>query len=212
MARAYNDAFGACCGVKISPSVVAALDAASFRDISGCPTECDYAADGFPSADAPAPVVVGERDDDGNCVKPPGAGSLVAPSYFAKDSKFCNEKWIPLNAKYAQAYTDGCSAQAETDAAKLLAADLEAAAGSVEDQALAVRAFSVQGCSGDLNPVFTGNGFTATGLSGLYSATASEFITSPFNLGKLPRSAFATIYFCISGKNGGRPVDGKCEP
>jgi hypothetical protein len=217
MVRAYNAAFGECCGVAVAPGVAAVLASSTFREISGCPASCDYVNPKFPSAEGPMPLLVGKRTGPGGaCVPPEGAGRAVGPSFADAASPLCSDAWRALFDRYAAAYAAGgaaaCSSEAIVAAAKLLAEDLKAAGGDPAAQAVAVRAFAVLGCSGNFNPLFTGNGYTATGFGGLFSPTVSEFITSPFDWDKLPSSAIRVIDMCVNGKNGGRPVDGKCAP
>lgn len=207
----YNQALGACCGVRIPAAVVPLLDAATFRELSGCPAQCTFVATGFPSVAYPSPVVSGPRDGSGQCVPPAGAGAQVNPTYIDDISPLCDDTWKALMARYYAVYQPGCTPDAVVAAAKLFAEDLEAAASDAE-AAVVVRAFAAQSCSGDFNPLFTGNGFTATGFNGLFAPTATEFVTSPIQWARLPSAAKATVYLCINGKDGGEPVNNACSP
>jgi hypothetical protein len=208
---AYNEALGQCCQVRVPPAVAPVLDASTFRDLSGCPTQCTYKAIGFPSDAVASPVVTAPRVDR-DC-PPPGdvahAGPLINPNFFAADSDMCSELWKPHFEAFAAIYADGCTPDAIVTASKLLGKELKEAL-SVEDQAVIFRAFVLQGCDGDLNPVNAGNGFTATGFGGLFTPTSSEFITSPFAWASLPDVSRDNVFFCINGKDGGQPVDGTC--
>ena len=94
--------------------------------------------------------------------------------------------------------------------AESLAADL-AAATTPEEETIIFRAFLIQNCSGAFNPLFTGDGLTATGFGGLFSPTSSEYIVSPFYQEEIPSKSKAAIPFCINGQNGGMPnPDGSC--
>lgn len=126
-----------------------------------------------------------------------------------------------MQTKYADLYTQfSCNSPRGTPArilnanlarvAEVLAADLAAATNAVEE-AIIFRAFLIQNCSGAFNPLFTGDGFTATGFGGLFSPTSSEYIVSPFYQENVPEKAKAAIPFCINGQNNGRPnPDGSC--
>ena len=63
---------------------------------------------------------------------------------------------------------------------------LATAAPTVEKQALLTRALFIQSNMGNLNELFTGNGFTATGVGGVIMPTSTEVIISPFNLTLIP--------------------------
>ena len=57
---------------------------------------------------------------------------------------------------------------------------------TVEKQALLTRALFIQSNMGNLNELFTGNGFTATGVGGVIMPTSTEVIISPFNSTLIP--------------------------
>jgi len=59
---------------------------------------------------------------------------------------------------------------------------------------------------GSLNELFTGNGFTATGVGGVSMPTSTEVIISPFNSTLIPPGkGFDSVAFCLNGVNGGLP-------
>jgi hypothetical protein len=208
MIAAYNTALGDF-GVSIPPALATLLSTKTFYELSGCRAQCAYGNPGFPES-ATVPVLVGDRDAGGKCVAPPGAGAQIAPNFIAYDTFQCSERWNELQARYAKPVEEekGCTKEAVVSGAKLLAADLADAKTDL-DKAVAVRAFSIQTCFGDFNPLITYVGYTATGFGGMWSQTVSEFVTSPFQWDKLASSAYRVIDFCISG-NGAKPVGGKC--
>jgi hypothetical protein len=53
-------------------------------------------------------------------------------------------------------------------------------------EALLTRALFIQSNMGNLNELFTGNGFTATGVGGVIMPTSTEVIISPFNSTLIP--------------------------
>jgi hypothetical protein len=145
------------------------------------------------------------------CTVPAGAGVQVNPTYIDDLSPLCDDAWKALMARYYSVYQTGCTPDAVVAAAKLFAEDLAGAAGDPAAQARIVRAFAAQSCSGDYNPLFTGNGYTATAFGGLFAPTATEFVTSPISWARLPSAAKASVYLCINGKDGGQPVGGTCQ-
>jgi hypothetical protein len=205
---AFNEALGQCCKVRIPRAVAPILDTMTFRELSGCPVECTYDAVGFPSDAAPVPVVIGTRDGNGQCVRPSGGGALINPTYFADATGECSLRWNELFAAFAAFFPGNvCTPENVAAAGTLLGTELKNSP-SVEDQAVIFRAFAVQPCAGDFNPLNAGNGFTATGLGGLFTPTSSEFISSPVVFSSLPSYARDTVFFCANGL--GQPVNGKC--
>jgi hypothetical protein len=207
--KAYNAAFG----LNIPPSVGSILSETSFADLTGCPAECDYIDPNFPTTGF-VPVLPGTRDPVSRVCQPKDGAEgfdLTAPSFFEIDAGLCNKVWNDAQKRFSEISGETCSYAKVVEGAGQLATDLENAS-SDKDKAIIVRAFAENGCFGDFNPLNTFNGYTATGFGGLFAQTVSEFISSPFDWAKLPKQAYRVIDFCISGKNGGRPVGGKCEP
>lgn len=77
---------------------------------------------------------------------------------------------------------------------------------TVQQQAVLTRALFIQSTMGNLNELFTGNGFTATGVGGVIMPTSTEVIISPFNTALLPPGkGIDSVAFCLNGANGGLP-------
>lgn len=79
------------------------------------------------------------------------------------------------------------------------------------EQALLTRAFFMQSSEGSFNSLFTGNGYTATGVGAVFAGESTEFLFSPFFSKSLPPKARTTIQFCLNGVNGGVPINGDCK-
>ena len=79
-------------------------------------------------------------------------------------------------------------------------------------QALLTRALYIQGVMGNLNPLFAGNGQTATGVGGVIMPTSTEVFITAFNSTLVPPGkGFDSVAFCVNGVNGGLPAaDGTC--
>jgi hypothetical protein len=205
-------------GLKISDAVLDVLDTKSFRDLTLCPAECAYSPVSFPSINSTKAVVRGIRTGPTTCTPPTEIASdwvQVNPTAVDQTSVFCSPMWQKYYTRYVDLFTqNSCERPRGTPAPILnanmarvgqtLAEDL-AAAPDAEEAAIIFRAFLVQSCAGTFNPLFGGDGFTVTGFGGLLSATASEYISSPFFVTDIPASSWSVIPFCINGLNGGRP-------
>lgn len=108
-------------------------------------------------------------------------------AFFDLDAGVCNKTSI---AKLEAAFVKTFNAIPDTN---------------INEQAIAFRTFVLQPCIADMNPIFSGNGFTYTGFGGLLAPTSPEVITGSLDLGKLD---YSVIQFCINGA--GKPVDGAC--
>lgn len=148
-------------------------------------------------------MYVGQRINDTDCDLPnkPGtfdeavcgpydatAWTSVPPTLIEPEQKPCSDDWLRYNLALSGAPTAaGLSpAQARTLAGsvavmkkykQLLATD----AASDLQKAQLTRNFFLQGTQGTFNPLFAGNGYTATGVGGVFMATSTEFLFSPFN-------------------------------
>lgn len=218
-------------GLAIPAAVVPVLESLTEQELTGCPTQCAYTIAAFPGpGPASVPLTVQPRAPDGGCPSSQEllastgfVAALEAPTAVERTSPLCTgnsaggkaRPWVPkidsLAAVSAQRGTGACTRAASLAAARLLKAQLAATAGDAIEQAQWFRAYLLQTCNGEFNTLFSGNGFTYTGLGGLLSATASEFIVSPFNASQLGPGARASVGFCINGLNGGQPnAQGLC--
>ena len=79
-------------------------------------------------------------------------------------------------------------------------------------QALLTRAMLLQSSMGNFNTLFSGNGFTATGVGGVFMPTSTEYLFTPFNATLIPPGkGFDSVAFCLNGVNGGLPsATGTC--
>ena len=164
----YNYAFGKCCGVAIPPAVTQILQTTTFFNLTHCPTECDYVDTRFPGT-ASVPVVNLPRLDGGACPPSNATFQQTSPSFSDGASPLCIKIYKDAVTAFFDVYggKDPDCAANKLAAGRLLGTSLAAAGGDALAQAQIVRAFALQGCSGDLNPLNTGNGFTATGFGGL---------------------------------------------
>jgi hypothetical protein len=160
-------------------------------------------------------VVVRDRVDYESCPSPGPNAIEIYPSAANPNSELCEgyegRDWKSKVQAMAAPFTARYCDPAETVPAAKILADKLANTIDVIDQAQWFRAFLVQSCVGGMNALFSGNGFTYTGLGGLLTPTATEYIVSPFNVSSLAKNESSNIYFCINGLNGGRPDNnGEC--
>lgn len=201
--------------LRIPDEVIDVLKNTSFMTISGCPAMCTYTSLDFPSENMTTPEFTRERLEFATCPSSEKGTFQVTPSAADQNSKFCRgymgREWKPKIAKMGSVFTSQyCEPSQSVTAAELLRDALQNTT-DVIDQAQWFRAFLVQSCVGTFSSLFSGNGFTYTGDSGLLQPTATEYIASPFNVSALPPEGKVDIYFCINGLNGGRPDEnGTC--
>jgi len=207
----YNDL-----NLTISDAAIDLLEDTGFNTLTGCPVKCAYALSDFPSENALAPVTTSSRVDYDSCPPPAPNAVEIYPSAADHNSDFCKgyqgRDWKMKAKAMSAPFTSesGCDPAETITAAKILADELSNTTDTIE-QAQWLRAFLLQDCAGDFNPLFSGNGFTYTGLGGLLTPAGTEYIVSPFNISSLGENEYSKIYFCINGLNEGRPDEnGRC--
>lgn len=199
--------------LKISDQAIQILEETDFDNLTGCPTACTYAAGTFPGGYYPNQLAYTQtRVNSQDCPNPKNMNDMqIAPSSFETGSEFCDKSWVTKYNVMRSYFTPffvqgiGCTPDNELGSAKLLAANLANTTDPTE-QALWFRAFLIQGCNGNFNPLFSGNGYTYTGTGGLLAGLSSELIVSPFLVDLLPSKSYVSIPFCVNGLNGGQPT------
>lgn len=199
--------------LRISDQAIQVLEENDFDKLTGCPAACTYSAGTFPGGYYPPQLAYTQnRADPTNCPNPKSVDDIqIAPTSFEVGSNFCDASWVSKYNEMRSYFTPffiqgiGCTPDNELGSAELLATKLANTADSKE-QALWFRAFLIQGCNGNFNPLFSGNGFTYTGTGGLLSGLSSELIVSPFLIELMPRQSYVSIPFCVNGLNGGQPL------
>lgn len=212
-------------GLTIPQAAIDVLASKSFPALTGCPSECAWHSNVFPSACAKrlvytstrtgpttcAPLTQAQFNPSPSCTPDFQAGfQPVAPTSFDPASSFCGDPWKSALAYFANKGVPIASCGRNLTQAAILAGALNDALKTTSDpttQALYVRAFMLAGCEGNFNPLFTGNGYTAAGIGGLLVGEATEFLFSPFLTSDLAPGAIATTQFCL-GVNGGRLLEG----
>ena len=203
-------------GLVIPEDVIEILKNTSFMTLTGCPSRCSYTSLNFPSENMTTPIFSRAREDYRTCPAAEDGTRQVTPTAPDQDSVFCQgykkrdwrHKVATMDAVFTAKY---CEPEESVKAAEMLRDALQNSTDSI-DQAQWFRAFLVQSCIGTFSNLFSGNGFTYTGDSGLLAPTATEYIASPFNVSELPSDAKVDIYFCINGLNGGKPdANGTCQ-
>jgi len=200
----------------IPEDAIEILKNTTFMTLTGCPSRCAYTSLNFPSENMTTPIFSRDREDYRTCPVAEEGTIQVTPTAPDQDSVFCQgykgREWRPKAATFSAVFTAKyCEPDQSVKAAEILRGALQNSTDSI-DQAQWFRAFLVQSCVGNFANLFSGNGFTYTGDSGLLSPTITEYIASPFNVSDLPSDATENIYFCINGLNGGKPdANGTCQ-
>ncbi|KAL4444284.1 hypothetical protein ABPG75_012021 [Micractinium tetrahymenae] len=199
--------------LEVSNASIAILDEEFFGELTGCTPECAYKWRRFPEGNRTTALYTQPRWDNGTCPPPQRGSQRTEPTAFEETSKLCDQEWQDaLNATQGLFPVRSCTFDQNAAAGRGLAQLLREAQGDARKQALLFRAFLIQYCPGNFNTIFSGNGFTYTGVSGMLSPLGTEFISSPLLVSAWPDGEHAAIPFCISGTNGGRPTsDGVCE-
>ena len=217
-------------GLVIPDAAIAVLQSATFRTLTNCPAQCSWhALQGYPT---PFPTLYANyktpatRASNTTCNLPNGTDTnttdwvAVPPSSIdATELGYCNEVWKKAVRDFEakdpgfKLLPQGCSRDFALGY-KMAAAlkELLASTSNPVQQAAYVRLFVSFGCQGNFNSLFTGDGYTATGLGGAQATEASEWLFSPFLPKSLAPGGFGTAQFCL-GTNGGLPnAAGKCDP
>ena len=188
----------------------------TFADLTGCGAQCSFAASNkAPSACFPTLVVVGVRTDNETCVPPPKPMSfneticglynetiftLVPPTAIDAKSPPCSPQYLAYQTALSSAVTKQTFTLADSVAVAKRYKELLATTTTDLQKALLVRAFYLQGNQGTFNTLFTGNGFTATGVGGVFMPTSTEFLFSPFNSTLLEvGKGYDTVPLCLNG-------------
>ncbi|PSC74537.1 protocadherin-related 15 [Micractinium conductrix] len=199
-------------GLVVPHQALGVLKTTTFADLSGCPAQCAYAVPAryYPNANYTSPLVVLPRGADGKCPPAPVGTKPTPPTAFETTSELCSDEWKEAYNATASLFPPQCSPEANAEAGAGLARLVNATDGPTP-QALLFRTFLMQYCAGDSNSIWSGDGYTYTGTDGTLAPLGTEFLVSPFNV-SWSEGAIASIPFCISATNEGRPnADGVCE-
>ena len=215
-------------GLTIPQAAIDVLQATPFPALTSCPAECTWHSNAFPSACANRLVYISTRTSLTTCApltaeQFTSTSSIAAcaadfaqgfqqvtPTSFNPASSYCNDGWKEALKYFADRGVSVTSCSRNLTLSTTLAELLRDGLASTQDpttQALYFRAFLLSGCSGNFNPLFTGNGYTAAGVGGVLAGEATEWLFSPFVTSDLTPGALATTQFCL-GVNGGVPLDG----
>ena len=194
----------------------------TFADLTGCGAQCSFAQSvSAPSACFPFLVYAGKRSGADECLDPSFAPkptyfneatcqvhwnkttgwTLVPPTKVDTSSPPCSADFLAYqkalgDAVAAQTFTLADSVKVALEYKKLLAT----AATTDLQKALLTRSFYLQSSQGTFNALFAGNGFTATGVGGVFMATSSEFLFSPFNSSLIEEGkGYETVPLCLNG-------------
>ena len=198
-------------GLVIPDAAIAVLQSTTFRTLTNCPAQCSWhAMQGYPT---PFPTLYANyktpatRASLTTCNLPNGTDTnttdwvAVPPSSIdATELGYCNEVWNKavrdFVAKDPGFKQNGCSRDFALGY-KMAAAlkELLASTSNPVQQAAYVRLFVSFGCQGNFNSLFTGDGYTATGLGGAQATEASEWLFSPFLPKSLAPGGFGTAQF-----------------
>ena len=194
--------------LRIPQVAIDLISNTTFADLTGCGAQCSFAQSvRAPSACFPKLVYAGERTDNETCAPP------AKPSSF--DEALCGPyppagDWTPVPPTEIDATQIPCSADflsygnafdAASKAQGVIRFTLSQSVAVMNEykrllaspnvetdlqKAQLTRSFFLQGSQGTFNPLFAGNGYTATGVGGVFMETSTEFLFSPFNSTLVP--------------------------